>query len=92
MRVAIYRLLLLISLSVLGLNCSTKNDETLISVSDISNRDIIATQFPEVLIFYEKNVNDNSLIALTSLDMKSIELITLPHEGNFPVLSPQETK
>lgn len=92
MRVAIYKLLLLISLSILGLNCSSNNNEPIISVRDISSRTIISTQFPEVPIFYEKNVNDKSLIALTSLDMKSIKYITLPNEGNFPILSPDGAK
>lgn len=92
MRVVISRLLLLISLSVLGLNCSSKHDKTFVSVNDISSNNIISTQFPEVTIFYEKNVNDNSLIALTNLGLMSIEFITLPNEGNFPILLPNGTQ
>ncbi len=92
MRVAISRPLVFIFLSVLGFNCSLKNDEPLIRVSDISSKDIMSTQLPEEIIFFEKNVNDESKIALISLDMISIGLFTLPHEGNFPILFPDVSK
>jgi Tol biopolymer transport system component len=88
----ISQLCILLSLCVLYTRCSLLGSKQIPEVIHITDQEIISMKFPDVRLFFEKNVNDESRISITKIDLKSVEFITLPYEGNFPILSPDGKK
>ena len=70
------------------IGCSGKNKQSHIEVVSVSNPSELPQGLQNVNIYFEKNVNDENIISIASLDFQTNERKILAREGNGVDLSP----
>ncbi len=70
--------------------CSGKDEQSLLEVVSISNPSELSQKLQNVIIYFEKNVNDENIVSIVRLDLKLNEKHILLDEGNDVDLSPDK--
>jgi len=85
--ILIILIFLLINTTIL-IGCSGEDGQPNLDVDSISNPYELPREIQNVIIYFEKNVNDENVISITSLDFQTKDKIILVRECNGVELSP----